>query len=259
MKQRQVRFLSKPPPPDFAENWYEIATDDHFWMQWRLISFFRQLNDLGLPFQASLRGLDIGCGAGVTCRQIERESCWTVDGADLMESALAMHEVMRGQSLLYDIHDRNAEFREVYDFVVLFDVIEHIQDVNRFIDSALYHLKPGGWLFINVPANQRLFSAYDRAAGHVRRYDKRSLAAELLSHRLQIQDMRYWGASLIALLLLRNLRFSRKNSPDEIIRKGFKPPHPLVHHLLKVMMRTETGLLSRPPIGSSLLAAALKV
>jgi len=40
-------------------------------------------------------------------------------------------------------------------------------------------LRPGGWLFVNVPALPALASAYDRAVGHLRRYTPASLRAAL--------------------------------------------------------------------------------
>lgn len=50
------------------------------------------------------------------------------------------------------------------------NVLEHIED-DRAVLSGLYdRIKPGGRLYIYVPAFQILFSSMDRRVGHVRRY-----------------------------------------------------------------------------------------
>jgi 2-polyprenyl-3-methyl-5-hydroxy-6-metoxy-1,4-benzoquinol methylase len=86
--------------------------------------------------------LDIGCGARVVCRQLEARSCWDVDGADVTLLPLSRNQKRRGKILLYNIHDRRAELAQAYDFVLLFDVVEHIANVPSFLEAALYHLRP---------------------------------------------------------------------------------------------------------------------
>ncbi len=250
--------LSRPPASSFPEEWYDLATDDHFWMEWRLQAFLRQLLDLGAPMSAPWKGLDIGCGAGVVCGQLEGRSAWTLDGADLNEKALRLNGPRKGRVLLYDIHDRRPELASAYDFLLLFDVIEHIDDVHGYLDSALYHLRPGGWLFVNVPALEALRSAYDSAAGHLRRYDGGTIAATFSRHALELRDVRYWGASLIPLLLLRTLWTSEGAPVAETLKKGFQPPHPAVNAALRSLCRIETRLTTHPIAGTSLLAAAVK-
>jgi hypothetical protein len=118
---------------------------------------------------------------------------------------------------------------------------------------VLRHLKPGGHLLINVPALQDLFSAYDVAAGHVRRYDRDSLVAEFAGHDLRVLDVRYWGLSLVPLLFLRKLVLRGSLPAEQTIRSGFRPPGHLTNLLLRSLMRIETALLVRPPLGTSLL------
>ncbi len=108
-----------------------------------------------------------------------------------------------------------------------------------------------------MPALQWLFSAYDRAAGHLRRYDEASLAGELDGLPCDVVDTRYWGASLVPLLALRRLLVGA-NPGASTLQRGFAPPGPLIHGLLRGLMRMETALVSRPLIGTSVLLAARK-
>jgi SAM-dependent methyltransferase len=161
--------------------------------------------------------------------------------------------------LYYDILEQRKGFVAGYDVVILFDVLEHIDATRPFLDAVLKHVKPGGFLLVNVPALASLFSAYDRAAGHLRRYDKHALAAELAPSRLEVRDMRYWGLSLVPLLALRKLLLSGVGSSEAVIRTGFRPPGRIAHGLLKGVMRIETLVAGGgTPLGSSLLLAGRK-
>lgn len=226
-------------------------------MTWRLKSFLGLLKSVGVPLDAPLRGIDIGCGNGILRSQLESATAWTVDGADLDLEVLKSNPPSRGQTMLYDVHDRSKEFLGSYDFLLVFDVIEHIDDVPAFLDSCVPLLKPGGWLFINVPALECLRSVYDDQAGHLRRYDKPSLSATLDRPDLKLRALRYWGLSLVPLLAVRR-QLLRLAPREDVIRRGFAPPGALVHALLKGLGRLETALVSSPPAGTSVLAAAVR-
>jgi hypothetical protein len=63
---------------------------------------------------------------------------------------------------------------------------------------------------------------------------------------------------MVPLLWVRQQRLRDDMSEATVIRKGFVPPHPLVHALLKGVMSLETALLKRPPVGSSVMSAVRK-
>ncbi|OGV67540.1 MAG: methyltransferase type 12 [Lentisphaerae bacterium RIFOXYB12_FULL_65_16] len=64
-----------------------------------------------------------------------------------------------------------------FDSVLYVDVIEHIADDRHELAQAAQHLAPGGALIVVAPAHPFLFSAFDRAIGHHRRYSRRTLTA----------------------------------------------------------------------------------
>jgi SAM-dependent methyltransferase len=251
-----IEFLAAPGATDFPDEWYDLGEPDHFWFEWRLRAFLRQARDLGLPLDHPLEVLDVGAGAGVLRDQLEARTRWRVDVADLNTQALARARRGRGRVLCYDVLAPAAELLDRYDALLLFDVLEHIADTRPFVEAVVRHLRPGGHLLVNVPAGQWLFGAYDVAAGHVRRYGKATLAAELAHVHCVVRDLRYWGLSLVPLLAARKLLVRAAPSRDACVRHGFEPPHRLVHGALRALLRAETSVLSRPPIGSSLLLAA---
>ncbi|MBE0644948.1 MAG: methyltransferase domain-containing protein [Bacteroidetes bacterium] len=63
------------------------------------------------------------------------------------------------------------------DCILYIDVLEHIEDDGDELEYAASCLKPGGHIVVLAPAHQFLYSAFDRAIGHFRRYDRESIRA----------------------------------------------------------------------------------
>jgi SAM-dependent methyltransferase len=61
---------------------------------------------------------------------------------------------------------------ECFDSIVYFDVLEHIENDRAEIDRAFEHLRPGGHLVVLCPSYNWLYSPFDAAIGHFRRYNK---------------------------------------------------------------------------------------
>jgi 2-polyprenyl-3-methyl-5-hydroxy-6-metoxy-1,4-benzoquinol methylase len=257
-QQDRVEMVSAPRRTTFedAEEWYDFASPDHFWFQWRLAAICRLLTDLGVPMNQPARVLDVGCGTGVLCSQLEAATPWTVDGADLNLGALRSVPRGRGAIRYYDVEEQSESFVDSYDVVTLCDVIEHIDDTRPFVEAVSRHLKPGGLLLVSVPALPGLYSPYDEAAGHVRRYTTKTLAAECEGLPLDVLDVRYWGLSMVPLLWLRKFWVKPGQGDASVLQEGFVPPGDLVHAMLRGVMRLETGLLKRPFLGTSVLMAA---
>lgn len=66
---------------------------------------------------------------------------------------------------------------ELFDTIIYADVLEHIEDDRGELERAARHLAPGGHIIVLSPAHQWLFTPFDTAIGHFRRYDRRSLGA----------------------------------------------------------------------------------
>jgi SAM-dependent methyltransferase len=64
-----------------------------------------------------------------------------------------------------------------FDTVFYIDVLEHIADDAAELTCAAGHLARGGNLVVLAPAHQFLFSEFDAAIGHHRRYNAGSLRA----------------------------------------------------------------------------------
>jgi 2-polyprenyl-3-methyl-5-hydroxy-6-metoxy-1,4-benzoquinol methylase len=255
-----IHILSKPiDEQKYLYNpYYEYAREGHFWIEWRFHIFWQELQLLQIPLRAPLTGLDIGCGNGVVRRQIERQTNWVIDGADLTQKALHLNRTASGHNLLYNIFECRSEFKERYDFLILFDILEHIEKTHEFLEAALYHAKPGGWIFVNVPALPLLFSPYDRVQGHCRRYTATTLRQEFRDQNLHIRSVRYWGGMLLPLVFVRKYLVSKATTPETVFRKGFQMRYAWINTALLRIMRMEMSIFKNPIIGSSLFAAVIK-
>jgi G:T/U-mismatch repair DNA glycosylase len=64
-----------------------------------------------------------------------------------------------------------------FDTILYLDVLEHIAEDRAELARASGHLTAGGNIVVLAPAHQFLFSAFDAAIGHYRRYDPAVLCA----------------------------------------------------------------------------------
>jgi SAM-dependent methyltransferase len=62
-----------------------------------------------------------------------------------------------------------------YDTIMYIDVIEHIEKDGDELSVAKRLLADNGHLIVLVPANQFLYSPFDKAIGHYRRYNRKML------------------------------------------------------------------------------------
>lgn len=96
--------------------------------------------------------------------------------------------------------------QQLFESILYIDVIEHIEDDAKELQSAMGRLKSGGHIIILVPAHQFLFSEFDKSIGHYRRYNKTMLNKVLPKDGkkilLQYLDMVGLSASTVNKLFL---------------------------------------------------------
>jgi SAM-dependent methyltransferase len=199
-----VRYikLSQTQPVEEGSDYYEYGNSEHFWVIHRQRLLLRYFDNI--IRQANVVG-EIGCGNGLVLSFISKYYKKTIDGMDLNERALEMCPEFDGQLFYYDVLDRHPEMESKYDLLLLLDVLEHIDEEKPFLDAISWHLKPGGTVLINVPCNSRLFSRYDEAAGHFRRYDIHALYKVLESAGFSVLRHINWGYCYLPIILLRKI------------------------------------------------------
>ncbi len=111
-----------------------------------------------LPLQ-NAKVLDIGCGGGLFLSLLEREGARVV-GIELNDSraqyATTKHKLkIHKQPIESDFWQ--TKYKEYFDAVTLWDVIEHVNYPVQTLQCAVNVLKPGGLLLIDTPCRDSLY------------------------------------------------------------------------------------------------------
>jgi SAM-dependent methyltransferase len=130
----------------------------------------------------------------------------------------------------------------------LFDVVEHIQDDAAFLMRVRELLRPGGRLYLTVPALSWLWSAEDSRAGHFRRYSLESITGVLRACGFTVEYATYFFGFLVWPLFLRRsipsrLRLRGETGDDYVDEHA--PASPRVQRLLDRWSQAELARLDR--------------
>lgn len=101
---------------------------------------------------AGLKMLDVGCGPGLLCEPLARLGA-TVTGIDASDRFLdeaKAHAVSENLSIVYEHKPIEACKDELYEVIFALEVVEHVDNVDIFLESCLDLLKPGGVIFIST-------------------------------------------------------------------------------------------------------------
>lgn len=128
------------------------------------------------------RVLEVGAGLGATTltlydKKVTEWICLEPDKNfyQLLEKRIQSKELPAACKAIHGTL-ANLNLNDLYDTIIYIDVAEHIENDKAETQMASQHLKPGGKLIILSPAHQWLFTPFDRAIGHFRRYSRTTLS-----------------------------------------------------------------------------------
>jgi len=143
--------------------------------------------------------LDIGCASGHLTKLASQNTIFAV-GMDIDVDTLKKAEkIDKIGYVMADAH--RMPYREaIFDCAICFDVIEHMQNEEVFLQEVRRILKKDGALFLTTLNRNRLTTLLRKLVGkprryphrigkgfHVREYTKRELESLLLSHGFRIE------------------------------------------------------------------------
>lgn len=161
--------------------------------------------------------LEVGAGMGSNTRFLHRPRMrsWCCLEPDEALAAKARDAVSAlGCSVRVGTTMSEAPGR--YDTVLYIDVLEHIEDDRAELERAVSLLRPGGHVIVLAPAHQALYSEFDRAVGHFRRYDASSLTAAGAPGSTLVRVFYLDSVGMLASLANRTLLKSAQPSPAQI-------------------------------------------
>jgi SAM-dependent methyltransferase len=128
------------------------------------------------------RVLEVGAGIGSNMRYLRTPAvrAWTglepdPELAERIRARIASSELPPACVTVGTTAEIDAG--QSFDTILYIDVLEHIADDKSELDRAARLLAPGGNLVVLAPAHQFLFSRFDAAIGHFRRYSAARLRA----------------------------------------------------------------------------------
>ncbi len=105
--------------------------------------------------------LEIGCGHGLFIEKLQAKGI-SCTGLEFNQAAVKVG-IEKGLNILsQDIFEHSKEHGGSYDIVYFFQVLEHITQVNEFLQACIDVLKVGGKLIVGVPNSNPFLYKYDK-------------------------------------------------------------------------------------------------
>ena len=228
--------------------------ETHWWYR-ALHRLIFQTLDTELPSWRQKKILDVGCGTGSILKRLGNPEKNV--GVDLATEAISFcHE--RGLDNVQQADVSALPFSgESFDGVICSSVLYHewVKDVGGAVREMHRVLRPGGLLFINVPAFRFLHSAHDEAVMTARRFKKNEIRSVLAKNGFTIRRLTYWTTLLFPLAVIaRTFGGSKMGRDFESVETSF------IHRFFARIMALELGLLRKVslPFGVALFAVARK-
>ncbi|MFH1386574.1 MAG: class I SAM-dependent methyltransferase [bacterium] len=226
---------------------------NNFWVKHRNKMILGAIKKSSTQDKSSAKILELGAGSGNICGFLHDHG-YQVDASDLFASALNYLSSKAQKSFIFDlINDETPiELKGQYDYVILGDVIEHLDQPTLALVKAREFLSEKGRLIVTVPAMMSLWSRYDVISFHRKRYNKENLRTELGCAGYRVETMKYF-VFIPALIIY----FTRKIIADRELAIGKSA---IINGIMSCIMSIEhkLGQCIDLPFGSSIIAVARK-
>lgn len=155
-------------------------------------------------FPAARDLLEVGSGSGgvlLELRQAFPEL--RLVGAEPSAEGLAVaRERLPSEIELVELDVRAMPYRDAFDVVGAFDVLEHVDDDRSALAGLAQAARPGGGVILLVPQHPRLWSDMDRIARHVRRYRRGELRCKAEAAGLNVEYIGSFVSALLPLMIV---------------------------------------------------------
>ena len=169
-----------------------------FWhrLRWRVARSY-------LPEHRPFELVDVGAGAGLLGTFLERDRPQAT--YRFVEPIDSLRQFLRER--FGDAADAgdDADYGPA-EFVTLLDVLEHQPDDRDFLAALVGKMTRGSTLLVMVPALPSLWSQWDVALGHYRRYDRDTLLACVDGLPLTVHETSFLFPEMVPLGRLRKRR-----------------------------------------------------
>lgn len=158
--------------------------------------------------------LDYGCGTGDFIAAAKNKH--QMVGYDISREAAKLVHKKYGIKVLTGKLSKNFLKKSSLDAVVMFDVIEHLTDLDMTFQSISYWLKKNGLLIITTPNIEswdakllgKKWYGYTKIPQHIHYFSPSAVKILTLKHNFCVKSVKQWG-------FVRSLNFIINNSSPE--------------------------------------------
>jgi len=136
--------------------------------------------------------LDIGSGAGAFSNYLGPKVKYT--GIELSSKAVEIAQKNKVNVIKSTIEEYVKTAKKKFDFIVVFQVLEHIEDIHSFIESTTSVLKDEGTLILAVPNNNSFICKtpnhiLNLPPHHILHWNKKSLKRLAVEFKFSVNDI----------------------------------------------------------------------
>ena len=202
--------------------------------------------------------LEIGCGTGFVLSGFRKALPeLTFFGSEIFTAGLSFAAERLPGIELFQMDARRIPFREEFDVIGAFDVLEHVKEDERVLSQMYQATRKGGGILVTVPHHPFLWSQADAHAHHLRRYTARELRDKVEQAGFRVIRITSFVSLLLPLLIVSR---AKQHFSDKV----FDPARefnigPLVNTTLERTLDAERAMIrlgASFPLGGSLLLVA---
>ncbi len=241
MENFEVEYIGKDlEAMDFAENYH------------------RWILDLFKPYIGK-DIVEVGAGTGSFSQLLLETKPETLRLIEPSEMFIALSENLSGSNGTAKVDFFRNIFTQVADEIstgsqpdtlIYINVLEHIEDDIRELETVHRTLADHGRVCIFVPSMPMLFSEFDKRIGHFRRYTKKELVKKCEAAGFKIRVARYFDFLGILPWLVKYRMMRSLTMESGAVRLYDRVAVPLIRPIENIL---------QPPIGKNLLVVAEKV
>lgn len=241
--------------PEYFESLY-VLEEGNFWFVHRNRLIIWALQKFAPVIQ---NFLEVGCGTGYVLTGISKAFPHiTLYGSEFFAEGLAFAQQRLPQAELFQLDARTIPYKERFNAIGAFDVLEHIAEDEQVLSQIHQALTPQGVLFLSVPQHPWLWSAADDYAMHVRRYTRNALTDKLAHQGFTVRYITSFVFLLLPLMVISRLMKQKREAyhPEDEFKIA-----PWLNQLLGLLLKVELGLIKAGftfPVGGSLFVVAIK-
>ena len=213
--------------------------EKHFWFLCRKEFILQHIKNY---ISKENRIMEIGAGTGNVSRFLQKNGYKNISVGEMHLNGLR-YAKNYGIEECYKFNLLDSPFENEFDSILMFDVLEHIQDDDLALQNINKSLKKNGNLILTVPSHMWLWNRDDTIAGHKIRYTKTNLIKKLENNGFKIINARYFFMSITPLLYLR--RILNKDTKSNVKNEEYEynmSINPIISKILYFICRIENKI-----------------